>query len=94
MQRASTPCGALTEALRQELREAKSATRISAVSPGYVETEFAEIYNKSEEAARQTYGRHKVLEAADVAAAVVYLLSQPPHVQVHDVLVRSTEQAN
>jgi len=85
---------ALTEALRQELHEAKLPIRVSAISPGYVETEFAAIYNKSEEAARQTYGRHKVLEADDIAAAVVYLLSQPPHVQVHDVLMRAREQAN
>ena len=85
---------ALTEALRQELRDANSPIRVSAISPGYVETEFAAQYNKSEEAARQTYGRHKVLEADDIAAAVVYLLSQPEHVQVHDVLMRATEQAN
>jgi len=83
---------ALTEALRQELRELESEIRVTAVSPGFVETEFAELYNRSAAAARATYGRYKVLEAGDVAAAVVYALSQPAHVQVHDILVRPTHQ--
>lgn len=83
---------ALTEALRQELRAAGSKIRVSAVSPGYVETEFAARYHQSEEAARRTYGRFKVLEPADVAEAVRYLLSAPPHVQVHDILMRPTDQ--
>jgi NADP-dependent 3-hydroxy acid dehydrogenase YdfG len=35
-----------------------------------------------------------MLEAADVAQAIVWVLTQPPHVEVHDVLVRPTEQKN
>jgi NADP-dependent 3-hydroxy acid dehydrogenase YdfG len=82
----------LTEGLRQELRELGSPIRVSAVSPGFVETEFAEHYHKSAEAARTTYSRYKVLEADDIARAVVYLLDQPAHVQIHDLLVRPTDQ--
>lgn len=85
---------ALTEGLRQELREAGSRVRVSAISPGYVETEFAERYHQSEEAARNTYGRFPVLQPEDIAEAVVYVLSQPEHVQVHDVLMRPTDQPN
>lgn len=83
---------ALTEALRQELRELGSEIRVTAISPGFVETEFAALYNRSAEAAKETYGRYKVLDSADVAAAVVYALSQPAHVQVHDILLRPTRQ--
>jgi NADP-dependent 3-hydroxy acid dehydrogenase YdfG len=83
---------ALTEALRQELREAKSEIRVSAISPGFVETEFAAHYHKSEEAAQRTYGRYQVLTAEDVADAVEYVLGAPPHVQVHDVLMRPRDQ--
>ena len=83
---------ALTEGLRAELRAAQSGIRVTAVSPGYVETEFAEHYHNSAEAARKTYGRYKVLAAADVANAVTYILSQPDHVQIHDVLLRPTDQ--
>lgn len=85
---------ALTEALRQELREVQSPVRVTAISPGFVETEFAAVYHKSDEAARKTYGRFKVLEPDDVARAVVYALSQPAHVQIHDVLMRPRQQPN
>ena len=82
----------LTEGLRAELHAIKSPIRVSALSPGFVETGFAAHYSKSEERARQTYSRYKVLEADDMAETVVYLLSCPPHMQVHDVLIRPTEQ--
>ena len=82
----------LTEGLRQELRAAKSPVRVTSISPGYVETEFAARYHRSEEAAAKTYGRFPVLQSEDVAEAVVYVLTQPAHVQVHDVLMRPTDQ--
>lgn len=83
---------ALTEALRIELREAGDNIRVGEICPGFVETGFAAHYMRSEEKAREIYSRFKVLEANDVAEAVVYMLSCPPHVQVHDILMRPTEQ--
>jgi NADP-dependent 3-hydroxy acid dehydrogenase YdfG len=82
----------LTEGLRQELRAAGSAIRVSAVSPGFVETEFAEVFHRDPTAGPRTYGQYPVLRPHDVAAAVLHVLTAPPHVQVHDVLVRPTEQ--
>lgn len=82
----------LTESLRLELRELGSRIRVTAVSPGYVETEFAAVYHGDPERARETYSRFKVLEAVDVAASVRFALAAPPHVQVHDLLVRPTDQ--
>ncbi len=84
----------LTEGLRAELRELGSGVRVTAISPGFVETEFAEHYHKSKEAAAKTYGRFKVLEAGDVADAIRHVLSAPPHVQYHDLLMRPTHQAS
>jgi NADP-dependent 3-hydroxy acid dehydrogenase YdfG len=83
---------ALTEALRLELRQANSRIRISAISPGYVETEFAAKYHRSPERAEEVYGQFTVLQPEDVARSVAYVLSQPEHVQVHDLLIRPTEQ--
>lgn len=83
---------ALTEALRKELRALGSPIRVTAVSPGFVETEFAEVYHGTPDAAEKTYGRFKVLEATDVADAILHALEAPPHVAIHDVLMRPTEQ--
>lgn len=85
---------ALTEGLRQELRDAESGIRVSAVSPGLVETGFAENYYGSSEANARVYGRFPVLQAEDIAETVRYLLSCPPHMQVHDVIMRPTRQPN
>jgi NADP-dependent 3-hydroxy acid dehydrogenase YdfG len=82
----------LTEGLRQELRALDSAIRVTAISPGFVETEFAERYHKSEQAAVETYSRYEVLKAEDVAETVAWALAAPPHMQVHDVLMRPTDQ--
>lgn len=83
---------ALTEGLRRELRALGSPIRITAISPGYVETEFAAAYHKSEEAAQATYGRFPVLQPEDIAATVAHVLDAPAHVAVHDVLMRPALQ--
>lgn len=85
---------ALTEGLRQELRAADSQIKVSSVSPGFVETEFAQKFNQSMEKAREVYGQFPVLQPKDIAEAVWYLLSQPDHVQVHDILLRPTLQSS
>ena len=83
---------AITEGLRQELRARKSPIRVSCVSPGYVDTEFAQVF--AGPGGTPTTPAIKVLESDDVARAVVWVLSQPAHVEVHDVLVRPTAQRN
>jgi 17beta-estradiol 17-dehydrogenase / 3beta-hydroxysteroid 3-dehydrogenase len=83
---------ALTEGLRQELRACQSPIRVTAISPGFVETEFAQVFHGDPEASQRTYGRFKCLEAEDIAQAVLYAVSQPPHCQVHDILMRPTAQ--
>ena len=82
----------LTESLRQELRAIDAPIRITSVSPGFVETEFAEVYSGSPEQAQEIYSQFPVLQPEDIANAVWYALSQPEHVQVHDILMRPTQQ--
>lgn len=82
----------LTEGLRQELRELGSPVRVSSISPGYVETEFHGRYFQDEDRAQATYRRYPVLQPDDVARSVLHVLAAPPHVQIHDVLVRATQQ--
>ncbi len=82
----------LTEGLRQELRELGSDIRVSSVSPGYVATEFHQGYFGSAQRAQATYSQFPVLQPADVAKSVRYILEAPPHMQVHDLLLRPTRQ--
>jgi NADP-dependent 3-hydroxy acid dehydrogenase YdfG len=83
---------AITEGLRQELRARQSPIRVSCVSPGYVDTEFPDVFVGPGGTAQRP--AVKTLDADDVARAIVWVLSQPAHVEVHDVLVRPTAQRN
>ncbi|KAL8189798.1 UNVERIFIED_CONTAM: Dehydrogenase/reductase SDR member 11 [Gekko kuhli] len=91
---------ALTEGLRQELREAKTHIRATCISPGLVETGFAfKLHDNDPERAAATYESIRVgdranqcLKAEDMANAVLYILSAPPHVQIGDIQMRPTEQ--
>lgn len=85
---------ALTEALRQELREAKTHIRATCISPGVVDTEFAlRLYSQNpEKLAARANNQMKPIEAVDIANAVVYALSAPPHVQIGDIQMRPVEQ--
>ena len=49
-------------------------------------------YHRSEEKARTIYNQYHVLSPEDVARHVTFVLTQPPHVQIHDLLLRPTEQ--
>lgn len=84
---------ALTEGLRMELREAGSQTRVTSISPGFVETEFAEVYTHGDPtAAERSYGQYPVLQPDDIADSLWHVITRPAHMQVHDVLIRPTEQ--
>ncbi|CAB1348965.1 unnamed protein product, partial [Coregonus sp. 'balchen'] len=64
---------ALTEELRQELREAKTHIRATCISPGMVETEYAfRLHSLHPEKAAATYDNMKCLEAVDIASVVTY----------------------
>jgi NADP-dependent 3-hydroxy acid dehydrogenase YdfG len=82
-----------SEALRQEC--AHIGIRVTCVEPGFVETEL-QGHNKNPmvleriEQMREATG--KVLEAADIANAIVYALGQPKHVSINEVLVRPSGQ--
>ena len=80
---------AVAEGLRMDVHE--KGVRVINVEPGLVRTEFPE---SSYPSAQEYYAEkeYSPLEAADVAAAVVYALQQPPRVSVNEILLRPTEQ--
>lgn len=68
--------------------------RVTLISPGYVETEFSQVMHRGDAAAaRKLYDSMECLQAEDVAAAVLYCLSAPDHVDVNDILMRPTQQS-
>ncbi len=82
----------MTESLRMELRARGSRTRVGSVSPGFVDTGFDEVFHSDPVARAGHRPSYRMLEPADVSAAVLYLLEAPPHVAIHDVQLRPSEQ--
>ena len=83
---------AFSESLRQEVTG--RGVRVSLVEPGAVTTELTSHITQPEAkaAAERMHAGMRALEADDIARAVVYVVSQPPHVAVNEVLVRPTDQ--
>ncbi|MGA9761146.1 MAG: SDR family NAD(P)-dependent oxidoreductase [Gaiellaceae bacterium] len=83
--------GAFSESLRMEL--AKRHVRVSLVEPGFVKTELSNhIREGVREVARQRYVGVEILEAEDIADAIVYVVTRPRRMAVNEVLIRPTEQ--
>jgi clavulanate-9-aldehyde reducatase len=82
-----------SESLRQE--GTHIGVRVTCVEPGFVDTELQghntnPLVVEQIEKMRDSMG--KVLEADDIARAVVFAVSQPRHVTVNELLVRPTGQ--
>ncbi|MGY1856199.1 SDR family NAD(P)-dependent oxidoreductase [Modestobacter sp. SYSU DS0290] len=83
---------AFSESLRQEVTQ--RGVRIGLVEPGAVATELSSHITQ-EDARRQSQEMAqgmRTLDPEDIARAVLYLVTQPPHVAVNEVLVRPTDQ--
>jgi NADP-dependent 3-hydroxy acid dehydrogenase YdfG len=85
---------AFTEALRQELVEAKTGIRTTLIEPGAVETELISHNRPEVQSMIQARfkGMSKRLDADDIANGILYAVSQPWHVSVNEILIRPTEQ--
>ncbi|XP_041096758.1 dehydrogenase/reductase SDR family member 11a isoform X2 [Polyodon spathula] len=84
---------ALTESVRQEVRDQKTHIRVTSISPGLVETDFAyRTFSHDPDKAVQMYSELKCLQATDIANAVVFALGAPSHVQVGEIIIRPVEQ--
>jgi NADP-dependent 3-hydroxy acid dehydrogenase YdfG len=83
---------AFSESLRQEVTT--RGVRVSLVEPGAVATELTDHITQADAKAdvQRMVGGMTPLQAEDVARAIVYVVSQPPHVAVNEVLVRPTDQ--
>ena len=82
---------AFSEALRQEV--AGRHLRVGLIEPGAVATELSS-HNRPQirDAIQQRFAGVERMQAADIARAVLYMVTQPRHVAVNEILIRPTEQ--
>jgi len=84
---------ALSKGMRMDL--VQHNIKVTAVHPGAAETEFSDVRFKGDTAkAKAVYTGFKPLGAADVADAVFYTTTVPPHVCINDIVITATAQAN
>ena len=82
---------ALAEGLRREV--GPKGVRVSLVEPGIVLSGFQAVAGYSDEMVdgfNEKFG--PLLKGDDVANAIYYIVTQPPHVHISDIIVRPTRQ--
>ncbi len=83
---------AITRGLRMDVLG--TGVRVGTVDPGMVETDFSRVrFHGDEVRAAAVYQGLRPLTAADVADAVVYVATRPPHVNIDEMILRPTDQA-
>lgn len=83
---------AITRSLRMELNN--QGIRVASLDPGLAETEFSLVRFKGDaERSRKVYAGTRPLVAEDVAEAMVWIASRPPHVCIDEMVIKPTDQA-
>jgi NADP-dependent 3-hydroxy acid dehydrogenase YdfG len=84
--------GTFTEVLRKENHSHK--IRVTLIEPGAVATELgAQVTDPDAKAWAEAWMKTKTpLASEDIAAAIIYAVTQPPHVNVNEIVVRPIDQ--
>lgn len=84
---------ALTKGMRIDLLP--HGIKVTQIAPGLVETEFSLVRFKWDEStAEKVYQGYQPLRAEDIAEVAYYVTTLPPHVNINDLLIMPTAQAN
>ena len=80
----------ISEAFRQE---SDGTVRITGISPGFVDTDFAEQIKNDQMRTAILKSRDEIAISPDVIAdAVIYAISQPKEVEIGDIVIRPAVQ--
>ncbi len=72
-----------------------TGVRVSSVDPGLVKTEFSVVrFRGDEDRAAGVYQGLRPLTAIDVAEAVLFCATRPPHANVRELILMPTDQAS
>ena len=83
----------LSKAMRIELNPYN--IKVGAIHPGLVETEFSQVRFKGDkQRAKQVYKGFSPLTAQDIAEVIYFAVTRPPHVNIADLLILPTAQAD
>lgn len=85
---------AVTEAVRQELRQLDSKIRVGQICPGFVDTEFFKAMEVNNENFDNFIEKVKVsaLQCEDISNAVMMMVKSHARCQYGDVMIRPTGQ--
>ncbi len=82
---------AIAEAMRREICQHK--VRVSIIKPAIVESEFQQVAGYTAENFGKSVAKFgKVLDPDDVARAIMFIVSQPAHVHVNELVIRPVGQ--
>ena len=82
----------ISRVLRLEL--CGTGIRVSLIAPGLAETEFSLVrFGWDEARAKKPYEGTNPLVGQDIAEALVWVASRPPHVNIDEMVVKPTDQA-
>ncbi|MDY7002561.1 MAG: SDR family oxidoreductase [Cyanobacteriota bacterium] len=84
---------AISEGLKQDLLG--TPVRVTEIQPGLVETEFSDVrFHGDTEKAKNVYKDLTPLTGDDIADLVFFCVTRSPHVNISELLVVPTDQAN
>lgn len=84
---------AITKGMQLDLN--KTDIKVGAIHPGLVQTNFSEVrFKGDQQRADQVYKGFKALQAEDIADIIAFVVTRPFHVNIADLVVMPTAQAN
>lgn len=84
---------AISKGMRIDMLE--HGIKVTAIHPGMADTEFSIVRFKGDiEKAKKVYEGLTPLYGDDVAEAILYAITRPPHVNINDMIIMATDQAS